>query len=88
MFPVSGFMMSMLRIFCFVIFQVKPRKIKIMENYAWYKDWKMSSIWRTCTCMEKNKEGGAVAMSLKRTAQETVKELDTAVIHADDGEKL
>jgi hypothetical protein len=45
----------------------------------------MLSIWRTCTSVEKNKQGGAVAMTLKGTAQETILELDTAVIHADDG---
>ena len=61
----------------------KPPKL---ENSATYADWKkMLAIWRNFTSLEKNKQGGAVVMSLTGTAQESVLELAEAEINADDG---
>ena len=58
----------------------------LLSNSATYHDWKkMLSIWKSFTPVEKVKQGGAVVMSLKGSAQEAALELDEAEINADDG---
>ena len=45
----------------------------------------MIAIWKTFTPLEKHRQGGAVAMSLRGPAQEAVLEIPAEEINADNG---
>ena len=58
----------------------------LLQDSTSYADWKkMLSIWRLVTTVEKEKQGAAVTMSLKGTAQEAVLELAEDEINGENG---
>ena len=58
----------------------------LLKNSASYNDWKkMVTVWKSFTPLEKNKQGGAILMTLEGAAQDTVLELEAADINSDEG---
>ena len=58
----------------------------LLKNSTTYNDWKrMVTVWRNFTPLEKNKQGGAILMTLEGVSQDTVLELEPEVINSDEG---